>query len=161
MADLAQPRFVDRGALTVAGFFRDYKPDGLGQIPLQWNALQQQLQLVSGRVGGDAFGVWYGVLNGGGAFHYLSGVAVGEYAPVHPQFSRASIAAQHYAVFEHRGSPQEIRKTMDAILGQWLPKSGRTLVRGDENTPDFFERYSEEFNSTGSGQIEIWVPIQK
>ncbi len=156
---LGQPRFVDRGALTVAGLRRTFTPATVSQFLTQWTVMRGQVPLITGRVGGDAYGLWFDVLKGG-AFSYLTGVAVGEFAPVNPQFDSASIAPQHYAVFTHDGDPNAIRQTIEAALGQWLPQSGRELSQL-ENAPDFFERYSEEFNSTGKGPVEVWLPIKK
>jgi AraC family transcriptional regulator len=161
VAELGQPRFIDHGPMTIAGIVRQFKPDTLSQLPLVWDEMQGRLGLVTGRVGGDAFGVWYDVLKGGGVFTYVAGAPVGEFAPIHPQFTRAFVPALHYAVFAHEGPPQELRRTMDAILSQWLPKSGREIYKQDENQPDFLERYSAEFNKTGQGPVEIWLPIKK
>jgi len=160
MADLAQPRFIDHGTLVIAGIVQRYTPDNLSQLNLQWGELQTRMSWVVGQVGGDAWGVWYDVLKGGRDFRYLAGVRVGEFAPVHPQFITANLVPMHYAVFAHQGAQNELRRTVDAILSQWLPKSGRELRKG-EGQPDFLERYSEEFNKTGQGPIEIWLPIVK
>jgi AraC family transcriptional regulator len=159
--ELAQPRFIDHGALTIAGFVRRYTPDTLSQLGLQWGELQLQMSLMVGQVGADAFGVWYGVLSGGREFGYLAGVRVGEFSPVHPSFQTANIVPLHYAVFTHQGPQSDLRRTVDAIISQWLPKSGREIHRNDPNQPDFLERYSEEFNKTGQGPIEIWLPVKK
>ena len=156
------PRFVDRGAFTVVGIARPYKPDTLATIPTQWNELQSQAQRLGGRVGGDAWGVWFNVLKGGGGtFTYLAGVPVGEFAPMHPDFDRVFVAPMHYAVFTHTGPTKELRQTMDAIMKQWLPSSAYVLQTAVKDAPDFLERYSEEFNDTGEGPVEIWLPVKK
>ena len=157
---LAQPRIVDRGKLTIVGMSERYTPATLTEIPTQWFQFQSRVALATGRVDANAYGVWFDVLRGGGQFTYISGVAVGEFAPVHPQFSRALIPPLRYAVFQHQGAAQEIRSTMDAIVNQWLPQSGRAPAQ-IAGAPDFFEVYSEEFNRTGSGPIEIWLPIKQ
>ena len=156
-----QPRFVDRGAFTVAGIARPYKPDTLATIPTQWNEVQSQAQRLNGRVGGDAWGVWFNVLKGGGTFRYLAGVPVGEFAPVHPDFDRVFIAPMQYAVFTHAGPTKDLRNTMDAVLKQWLPSSSYEMQTAVADAPDFLERYSDEFNRTGQGPVEIWLPVKK
>ncbi len=159
MATLGQPRIVDGKTLTIVGLIKRYTPQTLSQTGLQWFEMQSRMANVTGRVDGNAYGVWYDVLKGGGEFSYVTGVAVGEFAPVDPQFSRAVMARLTYAVFQHQGPAQDIRRTVDAIMSQWLPKSGRELAQIDD-APDFVEVYSEEFNRTGSGPIEIWLPIK-
>jgi AraC family transcriptional regulator len=43
----------------------------------------------------------------------------------------------------------------------WLPESGHEIVRGTADAPNFFERYSEEFDPrTGMGGMEVWIPIK-
>ena len=158
---LGQPRFVDMGPLTIAGLMRRYTPDTLSQLPTQWSALQGEVGGVVGRIGGDVYGVWYDVLKGGRDFGYLAGAPVGEFAPIHPGLSRAFIPAQRYAVFLHQGHVSEIRSTMDAVLSQWLPSSGRRVAHFNEAAPDFVEHYSEEFAKTRAGPIDIWLPIEK
>jgi AraC family transcriptional regulator len=156
---LGQPRFVDKPAFKVAGLRRSYTPATVAQFLKQWTVMRGQGPLITGRVGGDAYGLWFDVLKGN-EFSYLTGVAVGEFAPVNTQFDSAFIIGQHYAVFTHEGDPNNVRQTIEAVLGQWLPQSGRQHVVL-ENAPDFFERYSEEFNATRTGAVEVWLPIKK
>lgn len=160
MAGLAQPRFIDPGSLTIGGVGRRYTPATLAEIPNQWVETQALVSSSTGRIGGEAYGVWYDLLKGGGAFTYLSGVRFGEFAPIHNGFTRAIVGSLHYAAFTHQGPHTELRRTIDAILTQWLPSSGREVATGADQ-PDFIERYSEEFNQTGAGPIEIWLPIKK
>lgn len=162
MAALGQPRFMDRAAFQVVGLAKRYPPDKLSLIPAQWADLRSQAAYVTGRVGGDAYGVWYDVLNGENVFTYVTGFVVGAFAPVHPALSRMRIVAQHYAVFAHTGPIGEIRQSMDSVLNDWLPKSGRQHARPDPAAPDFFERYGADFNpETGLGTVEIWLPIKR
>jgi predicted transcriptional regulator YdeE len=155
---LGQPRFVDRPAFTVAGLRRMYTPATVTQFLTQWTEMRSRIQFVTGRVGGDAYGLWFDVLKGR-EFTYLTGLQVGEFAPLSLHFDAAVIAAQHYAVFTHEGDANAVRSTIDAAL-KWLPQSGRELAQL-ENAPDFFERYSEEYNATGQGPVEVWLAIKK
>jgi AraC family transcriptional regulator len=99
--------------------------------------VQSEAAAVTGRVGGETYGVWYDVLKGGGDFAYLTGVSVGEFAPVHPGLGRAIIPAQRYAAFTHAGNAGDLRQTVDAILTQWLPKSGFRVSHPQEGAPVF------------------------
>jgi hypothetical protein len=58
---------------------------------------------------------------------------------------------------DFRRRPQSIRSTWVTIWNKWLPESGHELV----DAPDF-ERYGEEFDPlTGTGGLELWVPIKE
>jgi AraC family transcriptional regulator len=157
---LGQPRIVDHGRLIIGGMSRRYTPATISKVNEQWFEIQSHLASATGRVGSEAYGLWFNVLAGGGEFQYLSGVAFTEFAPIATQFHRAIVAPLRYAVFTHNGPATELRGTVDAILSQWLPNSGQELARVP-NAPDFIEVYSQQFNETGQGPIEIWLPIKK
>ena len=64
---------------------------------------------------------------------------------------------QSYAVFEHHGALDTLGQTFQAIWKDWLPNSGYQAADAPE-----FERYSADFNAdTGTGLLEIWLPIKK
>lgn len=161
MTALGQPRFVDsKTTLTIVGLSKRYTASTLAQLGGQWLELQGRIANVTGRVDANAYGVWFDVLKGAGQFTFVAGVAVGEFAPVPPDFSRVVLARLTYAVFLHEGDPNDVRRTADQILKQWLPQSGWTLPQ-IPNAPDFVEVYSDEFNRTGAGPIEVWLPVEK
>jgi AraC family transcriptional regulator len=160
-ADLGQPRFEEPGVLMLAGLAKRYTSDKLALLPIQWSELRSQLGFFHGRLGNKAYGVWNDVISGGPVFTYFAGVAVGEFSPIHPSLSRYRIRPQRYAVFTHRGNAGDIRRTAEAAVGQWLPKSGREHARPDPDAPDFLEVYGETFDpATGSGDIEVWLPVK-
>jgi AraC family transcriptional regulator len=46
------------------------------------------------------------------------------------------------------------------MISEWLPTSGYEAATSP-GAPDFFERYTEEFDPrTGMGGIEVWIPIK-
>jgi len=60
-------------------------------------------------------------------------------------------------VREHREHISTIRTTWSTVWNKWLPESGYEVV----DAPDF-ERYGEEFDpKTGTGGLEIWIPVQR
>lgn len=156
---LAPPRFEQSGELHVAGIARAYARDKLDAIPQQWNVLITQLQFIVGRVGNHTYGVWYDVLKNAGPMLYVTGVHVGDFAPVNPGLSHYVIPAQRYAVFRHEGHVSEIRKTVDAVFSQWLPSSGQTHYRKSPAAPDFLERYTEAPEGGKVGSVEILLPV--
>jgi len=49
-----------------------------------------------------------------------------------------------------------MRRTWFTIWNKWLPESGHQVAEAPE-----FERYGEEFDPrTGTGGLEIWIPIK-
>jgi AraC family transcriptional regulator len=155
MPELEPPRFVDGKPMLIAGISKRYNRNemltAMTGIPLQWQRFLPQMIKAQGDTGVVAYGVSY---NGdeAGNFDYLCGTEVTESLP---EFSCASLSAQHYAVFTHRGPVSNIRATWEAIH-QGLPTSGYKRARA----PDF-ERYGEKFDARSkSGWVEIWVPVE-
>jgi AraC family transcriptional regulator len=155
LKDLAEPRFETRKAFLAAGLSvrYDYESCGAG-IPAQWQRFAPYIGNVPGQTGTDAYGVRYNSDDSG--LDYLCGVEVGEFSQLPPELSRVRVPANRYAVFTHSGHISAIRSTWHTIWNRWLPKSGHQLA----DAPDF-ERYGKEFDPrTGSGEVEIWVPLK-
>ena len=82
-------------------------------------------------------------------------------SPLPQALSHVSIPEQKYAVFPHCDHVWKLSNTVETILSKWLPQSGYEIAHANTDAPDFFERYSEEFNpQTGTGGMEIWLPIK-
>jgi AraC family transcriptional regulator len=155
LAELAEPRFETRKAFLVAGLSAryDYETCG-GGIPAQWQRFAPHIGNVPGQIGTDAYGVRYNSDDSG--LDYLCGVEVGEFSELPPELSRVRVPANRYAVFTHRGHISAIRSTWATVWNKWLPRSGHQLA----DAPDF-ERYDSRFDPrTGSGEVEIWVPLK-
>jgi len=155
LEDIEQPRFESRKAFLVAGLSvrYDYETCGAG-IPAQWQRFGPHIGNVPGQIGSDAYGVRYNSDDSG--LDYLCGVEVGEFSKLSPELSRVRVPANRYAVFTHRGHISAIRSTWATIWNKWLPKSGHQIA----DAPDF-ERYDSRFDArTGSGEVEIWVPLK-
>jgi AraC family transcriptional regulator len=89
-------------------------------------------------------------------FDYICGVAVSDFSKLPSDWSRIRIAPRQYAVFQHREHISTIRSTWSTIWNKWLPESGHQVA----DAP-YFERYGPEFDSrTGTGGLEIWIPVQ-
>lgn len=62
-----------------------------------------------------------------------------------------------YAVFLHVGSSQEFARTMQYILGKWLPESEYQL-----DDREHFELLGEKYkNNDPASEEEVWIPIKK
>ncbi len=154
---LQAPRFETGKAMLVAGVGERYNHanGGTAAIPGQWQRYHQKVDEIPDRVGNVAYGV---CCNGddSGNFDYIAGVEVSDFSNLPREFSRVRIPEQKYAVFTHSEHISTIRRTVNTIWNHWLPESGLCVA----DAPNF-ERYDEKFDpATGSGGLEIWVPVK-
>jgi AraC family transcriptional regulator len=74
---------------------------------------------------------------------------------------RPEIPANEYAVFAHDGHVSVLRNTFDSAVNDWLPASDFEMGRTGNGEPYVLERYGEKFDPmTGTGDIEIWIPVR-
>jgi AraC family transcriptional regulator len=155
LIDLAPPRFENGQALLVAGLAARYTFSTTEGIPAQWQRFAQYLGHIPGQVGQTTYGVSCNQ-DDAGHFDYVAGVEVSGFAELPDDFARVRIPAQRYVVFTHRDHIAGIRSTIYTIWSKWLPESGHQVA----DAPNF-ERYGPDFDSrTGTGVVEIWVPIK-
>jgi AraC family transcriptional regulator len=160
-AQLEAPRLENGRALLIAGLRSRYTPETMSSIPGQWQRFAPHIGKVPGQVGGVAYGVCFNASNGAGDVEYLSGVEVSSASGLPSEFSLVSIPAQRYAVFAHREHVSKLHETLDAIGRKWFPESRQEAAPRAAGAPDFFERYSEEFDPrTGMGGMEVWIPVK-
>ena len=149
---LEAPRYERLGKRKIVGISRYYPFEKVGEIPDQWQTFVPMIPLATG----DPAPVTYGVIYNGGdnSFDYLSGVELGNETP--ENMVSLAIPPQSYVVFRHPGHVATLRETCDAIWTDWLPEHGKTVVEAP-----WFERYGEQFNPvTGSGGLEVWIPVE-
>ena len=153
---LEPPREVERKSFLIAGLRA--RPKSGAEIPELWQRLMTQK--IPRQVGQVGYGLNFNTRSVKDDFEYMAGVEVSDSAGLPPGLASVRIPAQRYAVFSHRGDVSAIHQTCEKIA-KWLPNSGYRSVESAADAPDFFERYGEEFNpQTGTGGIEIWVPIK-
>src|SRR5229473_4899807 len=156
---LEAPRFENAEALRIAGLREHFPLETMKNIPELWQRFGPHIGNIPGQVGRVAYGLCFNALSPNG-IDYLAGVEVSSTQGLPGEFSVAAIPAQKYAVFSHREHVSKLRETLDAI-DKWLPGSGLEVACGDAEAPNFFERYSEEFDPrTGMGGMEVWMPIK-
>jgi len=156
LIELETPRYVDLGTLLVAGLGMRCNSASVAGIPSLWERFARSIGQVPGQVGRAAYGV---ICNGDdeGDYDYIAGVEVADFGALSPEWSRVRIPAQRYAVFVHRDHVSTIRRTWFTIWNRWLPESGQVLAEAPE-----FERYGEDFDpQTGTGTVEIWIPLAR
>jgi AraC family transcriptional regulator len=152
---LEQPRLEEGRVILVAGLGERYTFDTNQGIPFLWQRFVPYIGHIEGQVGSATYGVCCN-MDGTGSFEYIAGVEVRDFSELPPEFRRIRIPQQRYAVFRHRGHVATIRSTVYTIWNKWLPRSGYALA----DSPDY-EFYGEDFDGqTGTGHIEIWLPIK-
>lgn len=150
---LDPPEVVRAGRLKLVGL--SARHETLVGLPAQWSLFAPSIGHIDGQVGRTAYGVSYN-MDDSGAFDYLCGVEVGEFARHPAEFARLTLVPQTYAVFRHRDHLSSISHTVGAVLNHALTDAGHVAAEGP-----FFERYGESFDPrTGLGGIEIWFPIE-
>jgi AraC family transcriptional regulator len=156
---LEAPRMENGKALRIAGLREHHTQETMKNIPGLWQRFAPHIGKIPGQVGRVAYGLCFNAVSPDG-IDYLAGVEVSGSSDLPSEFSVANIPAQKYAVFSHREHVSKLYETLDAI-DKWLPGSGLEAARGDVEAPNFFERYSEEFDPrTGMGGMEVWVLIK-
>ena len=153
MASAEPIRFTDGSPMLLAGLRRRHTcADAPRTIMRQWDDFRS-LPPLPDPVGGLTYGVICGAAVGG--IEYMSAMQVHNFDSLPGEMGRLQVPAQHYAVFEHRGHVSGIRALWQAVMDDWLPRSGFQSA----HRPDF-ERYDERFDSgTRSGVVELWLGV--
>jgi AraC family transcriptional regulator len=152
--ELEAPRVENSRPLLIAGLRSRFADQPWNGTPELWQQFVPHLGRIAGQVGRTAYGLCFLLPNG---VDYLAGVEVSGLAGLPGDFATVSIPAQKYLVFPHREHVSKLHLTCEGI-SEWLPASGHEAAK-TPGTPDFFERYTEEFDPlTGMGGIEVWIP---
>jgi AraC family transcriptional regulator len=153
--DISPPRFETLDTLLIAGLGARYAQGGDPAIPSQWQRFGPHIGHVPEQVGAVAYGV-VANFDDDNAFDYIAGVEVSRFEDLPKDFTAIRIPAHRYSVFMHKGHVSSIPVTMRTIWQGWLPTSGHKFA----DAP-FFERYDSRFNAnTGSGDVELWLPLE-
>jgi AraC family transcriptional regulator len=150
------PRFADGDRMRVFGLAGRYSEATRDRIPMQWKRLHERLGEVKGRTDTAEFGLCYALGDDSCGFEYVTGVMVGEDAPLPDGFVERRIVPRRHAVFTHRGDVSGIQPLVQAIFRDWLPRSGHQVA----GEPLLTEVYGEDFDARSlRGVVEIWLPL--
>lgn len=151
---LVPPRFEMSGPLQFAGLVERYDCQAPAGIPAQWQRFTPYLGTIPQQANEFAYGVGYN-FDEEGYFDYMCAVAVKNLLGLPTAMQTLQVPPQKYVVFTHHDHISNIRATLAAIWNQWFPTSGYQSA-----SAPMFERYGPEFNpSTGTGGLEIWIPL--
>jgi len=89
------------------------------------------------------------------AFEMWAAIAVESYENIKDEFHKLTLQQGLYAIFIHRGKPDLMPKTMQYILGTWLPSSSYLL----DNRPHFQVMNKAYSAADSSAEEEIWIPV--
>lgn len=155
-----QPRIEQAGPFLIAGLREPLDANAPQKIPQLWQQLTGCWDEITQRVNTVGYGLCIHLQNH--EYYYMAGCSVWDFTELPESLSPFIIPSQTYAVFTHNGSVLNIRDTIDFAFDKWLPTSGYQHATAAENALHFFERYGETFDPhTGSGDIEIWLPVGK
>ncbi|MHC8383185.1 GyrI-like domain-containing protein [Pseudomonas sp. LB3P14] len=152
---LAEPRFESGHFLLIAGLGGRFTADTTKGIPDLWEKFIPEI----GKIPGQKSEVTYGICcnpDGKGGFEYIAGVEIDKLDDLPDKYRWVEVQPQRYAVFEHKGSLDNLPQTFQYIWKTWLPQSGHHAADAPE-----FERYSDDFNpKLNTGVLEIWLPLK-
>jgi AraC family transcriptional regulator len=156
MEKLAPPRFVDGKPLLLVGMAEHYSCETSAGIPAQWQRFLPHFGNVPGQLNRKAYGVKYN-FDDDENFDYLCGVEVADFSRAPQGWAHLRVAEQRYAVFSHSEHISTIRRTWSTVWNSWFPSSGHQAADAPH-----FELYGESFDAnTGTGGVEIWIPIRR
>lgn len=152
--DISDPRIEARSGMSIIGLRRVYGEDeSAAGIPNQWQEFVQHIGHIPNQKNDETYGVCHMTDNG---LEYICGVEVTANDDVPKGLHKLELGPQNYAVFQHDGHISTIRRTWATIFQKALPEAD--FVRAD--APDF-EWYSSDFDPiSGTGRIEIWIPLK-
>jgi AraC family transcriptional regulator len=152
---LGAVRFETGHELLVAGSNNTYDAESRSNIPAQWSRFAAHIGKVPDQIGTTTYGVCWN-FKPNCVFDYLSGVQIADAAKLPPNFTSISLPAGRYAVVTHDGHVSSLPQTIEKIWTRWIPDSALKTAKAP-----CFERYTEKFDpKSGSGPVEIWIPLQ-
>ena len=90
-------------------------------------------------------------------FEKWATVEVSNFSEIPPEMESYTLQGGKYAVFIHNGPASAFPKTMQAIFGDWLPRSEYEL-----DSREHFELLPEGYSPIDpNAREEIWIPIKQ
>jgi AraC family transcriptional regulator len=159
---LPVPTFANGRPLRIAGLRAGYTFARRHEIHEQWRRFGERwFGRVPGGVSPEAYGISLAPAPGFD-FAYVCGVEVSDHSLVPPELECLEIPAYRQARFVHGGPVTELPATIDAVMDEWLPRSGLAVdAAAHPEIPTIVEWYGASFDpATGRGDMEVWVPVR-
>lgn len=107
----------------------------------------------------NCFGVFGCMADGATHFDYFCGAP--SEAPLPKGFVALQLPLMRCAVFTYAEHVSGLRDFVRQVFTHQLPAAGLTLLPSGSGTPEFVERYSDDFDhSTAESGIDVLVPVQ-
>ena len=137
------PRFEHKDTFTVVGIARQFTMSN-NTIPQLWDDFIKRDGDIPNSINTMSLGVCYYEPNYESGkdipFTYMAGRMVSRVEDIPAGMTAHTLPACDYAVFEHVGSLESLRKTYDYIFRVWLPASEYNMAGCDD-----FELYDARF----------------
>lgn len=130
-----------------------------------WKAFMQQRKHIENFIGTDLFSIQvYGTDMGADfsnfsmetVFEKWAATEVSSLAVIPEGMEAFTLPAGLYAVFLHRDSAGDFKKTFEGIFHTWLPGSGYVM----DNRPHFELLGNNYINNSPLSEEEVWIPIK-
>ena len=130
------PRMTKRPRTQLVGMKTSfYGPDSeknnfANKVPALWAEFTPRVSEISAVVEGLGYGVVRTASSGPDLLEYIAAVEVREPGELPPQMFDHELDEETYAVFEHRGDPDQLDLTVNYIYSTWLTQSGKWHSNG-------------------------------
>jgi AraC family transcriptional regulator len=127
-----------------------------------WRSFMMQRKEIQNAVGNDLYSMqvhspdYFQDFDPARSFEKWATTEVSSFDTIPDGMESFLLPAGMYAVFGHKGSPEEGAKVFQYIFGTWLPQSGYAL----DNRPHF-EVLGENYkNGSPDSEEDIWIPVK-
>jgi len=151
-----RPRYEEKKGLLAVGLAAAYEFGAAEGIAGQWQRFMATIfPEIAHRLPTIPIGVATAV-DSDGAFTYVAAAEVSSASEARADLEVVRVAPRRWAIFEHAGHITSLSQSYANIWDRWLPASGLNVA----DAPSL-ERHKPMFDPrTGSGGVDIWIPVE-
>lgn len=148
-----EPEIIEKEEMKFVGPVY-YGDNSSNEIPEFWGKHFGKVTEISTKKGNGCYGVCFHTTDyvEKGLFHYMPAVEVENFSIIPLEAVGKIIPKHKYAVFTHKGKPDNLGETYKYIHGTWFPHKKYEIHEGFD-----FEHYTQDEH--GNNVIRIHVPI--